>query len=63
MISDDTEHTIMAAQAVLSSGGDPESFLLSFSWRLRYWLLFLPSGCGWGDAAFRDPALERTFAA
>ncbi|MBS1455118.1 MAG: ADP-ribosylglycohydrolase family protein, partial [Lentisphaeria bacterium] len=48
MISDDTEHTIMAAQAVLSSGGDPESFLLSFSWRLRYWLLFLPSGCGWG---------------
>lgn len=48
MISDDTEHTIMAAQAVLSSGGDPESFLLSFSWRLRYWLLFLPAGCGWG---------------
>jgi len=47
MVSDDTELTIMTAQAVLSSGGDVESFLLSFSWRLRYWLIFLPFGCGW----------------
>ncbi len=47
MISDDTELMIMTAQAVLASGGDEESFLLSFSWRLRYWLLLFPAGCGW----------------
>lgn len=47
MISDDTELTVMTAQAVLSSGGDEESFLLSFSWRLRYWLLLLPFSSGW----------------
>jgi len=47
MLSDDTELTVMTAQAVLSSGGDVECFLLSFSWRLRYWLIFLPFGGGW----------------
>lgn len=47
MVSDDTELSILVTQAVLSSAGDSESFLLSLSWRLRYWLLFLPSGCGW----------------
>ena len=47
MIGGDTELTVMTAQAVLSSGGDVESFLLSFSWRLRYWLLFLPLECDW----------------
>jgi len=47
MIGDNTEMTIMTAQSVLSSGGDVESFLLSFSWRLRYWLLFLRFSWGW----------------
>src|SRR4051794_24379754 len=46
MVSDDTEHTCMAAQALLASGGDPERFARSFAWRLRWWLLALPAGGG-----------------
>ncbi len=48
MVSDDTEHTVMVAQALLASGGDPGRFLRSFSRRLRWWLLALPAGAGRG---------------
>jgi ADP-ribosylglycohydrolase len=46
MISDDTEHACMTAQALLVSGGDPARFASSLAWRLRWWLLGLPAGAG-----------------
>jgi ADP-ribosylglycohydrolase len=46
MVSDDTQHTCMVAQALLASGGDPERFMRSFAWRLRFWLLGLPIAVG-----------------
>jgi ADP-ribosylglycohydrolase len=46
MVSDDTEHTCMIAQALIVSGGDKKLFLRAFSWRLRWWLLCLPAGVG-----------------
>lgn len=46
MVSDDTEHTCMVAQALIASGGDRQSFQKSLSWRLRLWLLGLPAGIG-----------------
>ena len=46
MVSDDTEHTCMVAQALIASGGDPEQFARSLAWRLRGWLLTLPAGIG-----------------
>lgn len=46
MISDDTEHACMVAQALLASGGEPEAFARSLGWRLRGWLLGLPAGIG-----------------
>jgi ADP-ribosyl-[dinitrogen reductase] hydrolase len=48
MISDDTEHACMTAQALLASGGDPEAFAHSLAWRLRGWLLGIPAGIGFG---------------
>jgi len=46
MISDDTEHTIMVAQSLLSASGDLKLFEKHFAWRLRLWLLLLPVGTG-----------------
>lgn len=46
MISDDTEHTCMTAQALIASNGDVSSFLKSLSRRLRIWLASLPGGAG-----------------
>ena len=46
MVSDDTEHACMTAQALLASGGDVERFRRQLSHRLRYWLLMLPAGVG-----------------
>lgn len=46
MISDDTEHTVMAAQALIESGGDEARFTRDFAWRLKGWLLALPAGVG-----------------
>lgn len=46
MVSDDTEHACMTVQAVICSGGDPEQFVRSLAWRLRFWLLGLPAGAG-----------------
>jgi ADP-ribosylglycohydrolase len=39
MFSDDTEHACMTAQALLVSAGEPDHFLRSLSWKLRFWLL------------------------
>ena len=36
----------MTAQALLASGGDPDRFVRSLAWRLRFWLLGLPAGIG-----------------
>lgn len=46
MISDDTEHTCMVAQALIVSGGDVDIFTKSLAWRLRFWILGLPAGIG-----------------
>jgi ADP-ribosyl-[dinitrogen reductase] hydrolase len=50
MVSDDTEHTCMTAQALLASGGDPAKFARSLAWRLRWWFLGLPAGVGMATA-------------
>jgi ADP-ribosylglycohydrolase len=47
MISDDTEHACMTAQAILASHGNVETFARSLAWRLRGWLIALPAGVGW----------------
>lgn len=46
MISDDTEHACMTAQALIASRGDGARFSSSLAWRLRLWLLGLPAGTG-----------------
>jgi ADP-ribosylglycohydrolase len=46
MVSDDTEHTCMAAQALLRFPDDVSAFARSLAWRLRLWLLGLPAGTG-----------------
>jgi ADP-ribosyl-[dinitrogen reductase] hydrolase len=50
MVSDDTEHTCMAAQALLASGGNPHAFTRSMAWRLRWWIVALPAGVGMATA-------------
>jgi len=50
MISDDTEHACMTAQALLVSGGDLAIFRRQLARRLRYWLLALPAGVGFATA-------------
>jgi hypothetical protein len=47
MVSDDTDHSVFVAQALIRSGGEPEGFRRALSWRLRLWLLCLPAGIGW----------------
>lgn len=46
MVSDDTEHTCMVAQALVASGGEVEEFARHLAWRLRWWLLAVPAGVG-----------------
>ncbi|HUQ05603.1 MAG TPA: ADP-ribosylglycohydrolase family protein [Kofleriaceae bacterium] len=48
MVSDDTEHACMTAQALLAHPRDPERFARALAWKLRWWLLGLPAGIGWG---------------
>ena len=47
MVSDDTEHTCLVAQALIESGGDPNGFARALARRLRLWLLGMPAGVGW----------------
>lgn len=44
MISDDTEHTLMVAQALLSHPRDAAAFQKSLGWKLRWWFASLPGG-------------------
>ncbi len=46
MYSDDTEHTLMVAQALIASGGDVEAFRTSLAQQLRGWICMLPGGVG-----------------
>jgi ADP-ribosyl-[dinitrogen reductase] hydrolase len=46
MVSDDTEHTCMVAQALLASHGDVDLFRAELAKRLRWWLLGVPAGIG-----------------
>lgn len=46
MLSDDTEHTVFVAQALLANGCDSEAFASSLAWKLRWWLLSIPAGVG-----------------
>lgn len=48
MVSDDTDHTVFVAQALLRSAGDIDVFRRVLAWRLRAWLLTLPAGIGLG---------------
>lgn len=46
MLSDDTEHSSMVAQALITHPDDPDGFVSSLAWKLRFWLLGLPAGTG-----------------
>lgn len=46
MVSDDTEHICLVAQALMGSGGDDSKFAKDLAWRMRKWFLCLPAGIG-----------------
>src|SRR5262245_21409015 len=46
MISDDTEHTLMVAQALLAHPNDAAAFQRSLARKFRWWLAGLPGGVG-----------------
>jgi len=46
MVSDDTEHLCMTAQAVFACHKDVDVFARSLAWKLRWWLVALPAGTG-----------------
>ena len=46
MASDDTEHTLFVAQALLTHPNDVKKFQRCLAWKLRFWLLGLPAGIG-----------------
>ena len=48
MVSDDTEHTFFVAQALLSHGENAIDFKRCLAWKLRWWLLGIPAGIGFG---------------
>lgn len=50
MVSDDTEHTFFVAQSLLVHDDDPQQFIRSFAWKLRWWFAAIPAGVGLGTA-------------
>jgi len=48
MLSDNTEHACMTAQALLAAGDDPGRFAHALARKLRWWLLGLPAAIGLG---------------
>ena len=46
MVSDDTEHSCMVAQALIVAAGGQDVFIRNLSRRFRWWLLGLPAGVG-----------------
>lgn len=50
MVSDDTAHALMTAQALVASAGEPKRFARALAWRLRWWFIALPPGMGLATA-------------
>ena len=50
MVSDDTEHSLLVAQALLSEPDDPGKFQRALAWKLRWWFAALPAGVGLATA-------------
>jgi len=50
MISDDTEHRLMVAQALLVHCHDAEAFERALGWKFRWWFAGLPGGVGMATA-------------
>lgn len=50
LISDDTEHTLMVAQALLAHPDDAAAFQRALAWKLRWWFIGLPGGVGLATA-------------
>lgn len=50
MISDDTEHTLFAAQCLLAHPHSPEMFGRRLGWALKWWFAALPAGIGLATA-------------
>ena len=46
MISDDTEHSVITAQAIVAAGEDDERFEREMTRRIRSWFLACPAGLG-----------------
>lgn len=46
MVSDDTDHTFLIARCLAAEHSDAQRFARRFAWRLRWWLLCVPAGCG-----------------
>ncbi len=47
MVSDDTEHACLVAQALIETAGEPDAFARALARRLCFWLLGGPAGVGW----------------
>jgi ADP-ribosyl-[dinitrogen reductase] hydrolase len=50
MVSDDTEHTLMVAQALLEHPDDATKFQRALAWKFRWWFAGLPGGVGLATA-------------
>ncbi len=50
MVSDDTEHTLMVAQALLAQPNDAMAFQWILAWKFRFWFVGLPGGVGLATA-------------
>ncbi len=50
MVSDDTEHALMTAQALLQESRDAQAFQRGLAWKLRWWFAGLPGGVGLATA-------------
>jgi ADP-ribosylglycohydrolase len=50
MVSDDTEHTLMVAQALLAHPNDAAAFQRALGWKFRRWFASLPGGIGLATA-------------
>lgn len=48
MVSDDAEHLVMTARALIASAGDTQAFGRSLAQQIRWWLLSAPVGIGLG---------------
>jgi ADP-ribosylglycohydrolase len=50
MVSDDTEHSLLVAQTLLSEANDPARFQKILASKLRWWFAALPAGVGLATA-------------